>query len=594
MGVVYRALDPAIGRTVAIKTIRLASIDDPRERAQQRERLFREAQSAGILSHPHIVTIYDVAEEGENAYIFMEFVDGPTFQQVLEHSEPLDPAFFISMLRQCASALDYAHRKGIVHRDIKPANIMLAEGTVAKIADFGIARVDSRQMTQAGVILGTPNYMSPEQFSGAAVTGRADQFSLAVIAYEVLTGEKPFIADSLATLMYRIIRDSATPPHRINASLGEPVDSVLDRAMAKHPADRYPSCVEFIEALAAACASKPGWRPLASGIVGTLPTLAGTGSSGAALQSSSELPTMAVEQGSDAPVGGRPDGPASTVPAPPVAPIELPPPVRSSRDYRETEEAHGHLARNLVLTALLTAAIGAGALYWLWKRPATAPPPAQMAVHEDSVPSAPDRPSPKGPPASKPAETTPRSTPPVVEAPGPGPRNETAPPAAPPSREPSSRETAASPATPRAPGPGDLIITINTTPAGARIVFDNDPSQTCKAPCNFTLGAGRHSVAATLDGYRQAMRIFDLPRDQNVNVNLERLQGTLNIRTEPPGATVTLNGQKATEVTPAALTLAPGKYKIELEREGYQRYVDEVTVRDQVIGRLEITLARNP
>jgi serine/threonine-protein kinase len=159
MGIVYRAQDPTIGRTVAIKTIRLGEVTDPKERERLRERLFREAQSAGALSHPNIVTIYDVAEEGDLAYIAMEYVDGQTLERVLASGELPGGQQLLEILRQTAAALDYAHHHGIVHRDIKPANVMIDDRGTAKIADFGVAKILSQQMTQAAGIIGTPNYM---------------------------------------------------------------------------------------------------------------------------------------------------------------------------------------------------------------------------------------------------------------------------------------------------------------------------------------------------------------------------------------------------------------------------------------------------
>src|ERR1700681_2268376 len=207
MGIVYKALDPAIGRTIAIKSIRLQELTDEAERERLRERLFREAQSAGILSHPGIVTIYDIAEENGMAYIFMEFVNGPPLEKMLLREQTPDKETLLSIFRQTASAVDYAHRKGIIHRDIKPANIMIHEDGTAKVTDFGVAKIISQSMTVAGTMMGTPSYMSPEQVQGGTITGRADQFSLAVIAYEVLTGEKPFAAENLPTLLYKIVRD---------------------------------------------------------------------------------------------------------------------------------------------------------------------------------------------------------------------------------------------------------------------------------------------------------------------------------------------------------------------------------------------------
>jgi serine/threonine-protein kinase len=206
MGVVYHAIDPNIGRPVAIKTIQLGGTRTPEEQDRLRERLFREARSAGILSHPGIVTIYDVEQEGDLAYIAMEYVDGPTLDQLLSEQAAVEPEVMFSILAQTAVALDYAHQKGIVHRDIKPANIMIAgpnsgsPGTV-KITDFGIAKITaSEQFTMTGAIVGTPHYMSPEQVQGQPVDGRSDQFSLAVIAYEMLTGEKPYTGEHLTTV----------------------------------------------------------------------------------------------------------------------------------------------------------------------------------------------------------------------------------------------------------------------------------------------------------------------------------------------------------------------------------------------------------
>ncbi len=273
MGVVYKAQDPAIGRIVAIKTIRIKELTEPSERDRLRERLFREAQSAGILSHPGIVTIYDIAEADGLAYIFMEFVNGPPLEKLLSDHSP-DKETLISILRQTAAALDYAHKKGIVHRDIKPANIMIHEDGTAKITDFGVAKIMSQQMTQAGTMMGTPSYMSPEQIQGSSISGRVDQFALAVIAYEMLTGEKPFVAEHLPTLLFKIMRDEPLPPQRLNTTLHKHVEDVFRHALAKIPEDRYATCADFISALASALRDNPGWMPLARGLSHDLPTVA--------------------------------------------------------------------------------------------------------------------------------------------------------------------------------------------------------------------------------------------------------------------------------------------------------------------------------
>ena len=275
-GVVYRAQDPAIGRTIAIKTIRLSDFTDETERERLRERLFREAQSAGMLSHPNIVTIYDIAEENGLAYIFMECVDGPPLEKVLNSQDPpLRGEVALTILRQTATALDYAHKKGIVHRDIKPANILIHDRTHAKITDFGVAKIMSQQMTQSGVMMGTPNYMSPEQVQGHSVDGRADQFSLAVIAYEILTGEKPFLADQLPALLFRIVREDPVSPQRLNPTVGPQVETVLKKALAKNANDRYGTCLEFVDALAGALQLSPAWHPLPRSSAQSMPTFAG-------------------------------------------------------------------------------------------------------------------------------------------------------------------------------------------------------------------------------------------------------------------------------------------------------------------------------
>ena len=219
MGIVYRAQDPAIGRTVAVKTIRIGQFNDEREIKHVQDRMMREAQAAGILSHNNIVTIYDIQHDEGTAFIFMEFVDGDTLEKMLLTDSPIDKQFILRILHQAAEALDYAHQRGIIHRDVKPANIMVRKDGVAKIADFGIARMQSHSLTQTGQILGTPNYMSPEQISGKPVDGRSDQYSLAVMLYEVLTGEKPFVADSLPTLLFRVVSEMPQPTTAISISV---------------------------------------------------------------------------------------------------------------------------------------------------------------------------------------------------------------------------------------------------------------------------------------------------------------------------------------------------------------------------------------
>ena len=178
----------------------------------------------------------------------------------------------LDILAQTAAALDYAHKRGIVHRDIKPANIMIHERTVAKITDFGVARIQSHQMTQAGSMVGTPNYMSPEQIQGQSVDGRSDQFSLAVIAYELLTGERPFTADSIPSLAFKIVQEDPLQVHRVNPTLDWPVDTVLRRAFRKTLPIAIQLVSDFVFAVENACRSSKKWKPIPVGTLQNLPT----------------------------------------------------------------------------------------------------------------------------------------------------------------------------------------------------------------------------------------------------------------------------------------------------------------------------------
>ncbi len=262
MGIVYEATDPLIGRQIAIKIIHLQSFAEAKDAMFLRERLFREARSAGVLSHPGIVVVFDVGEERDMAFIAMERLDGPSLFQMLESGRKIEWTEALDILRQTAVALDYAHQSGIVHRDIKPANIMLHKGAIVKVTDFGIAKITAaRGYTQTGLLMGTPSYMSPEQIQVRPLDGRSDQFSLAVVAYELLTGTLPFEADSVAPLAHMIAYADRPSAHAANPALPEAVDEVLYRGLAKLPNGRYASCAEFVAALEKAITEVPPAAP---------------------------------------------------------------------------------------------------------------------------------------------------------------------------------------------------------------------------------------------------------------------------------------------------------------------------------------------
>lgn len=249
MGIVYDAVDPVIGRSVAVKMIHLNGVTAPGEAEFLRDRLFREASSAGQLFHRGIVIIFDVGQEQDSAFIAMERVDGPSIQQILA-SRRISASEALEILRQTASALDYAHQHGVVHRDIKPANIMLHNDRTVKVADFGIAKVVSAQRsTMSGVAIGTPSYMSPEQIEARPVDGRSDQFSLAVLAYEMLTGKRPFEGESIATLAHQIVFGPRPSAHAANPSLPQEADKIFERALSRSAEERYETCLDFVAVL---------------------------------------------------------------------------------------------------------------------------------------------------------------------------------------------------------------------------------------------------------------------------------------------------------------------------------------------------------
>ena len=240
MGMVYQGLDPAIDRPVALKTIRLDQGADEDETNELRERLMREAKAAGKLSHPNIVTIYDVGEEGSMQYIAMEYLRGHTLESLLKAGLDWDYRTISKVMIQVCEALDYAHENGIVHRDVKPANIMIIADNKIKVMDFGIARFDkSASMTQTGTALGTPNYISPEQLKGQQVDRRSDIFSLGVVFYEILTREKPFKGDTISALIYSILHTDPPRPSEINLDIPRIFDKIVAKALVKDPDLRF-------------------------------------------------------------------------------------------------------------------------------------------------------------------------------------------------------------------------------------------------------------------------------------------------------------------------------------------------------------------
>ena len=244
MGVVYRARDPMLDRTVAIKTVNMSL--DPGEMAEYEARFYQEARAAGGLNHPNIVTVHDIGKSGNVAYMAMEFLEGRELRDLMSPGQPLAPARAVEITAQVAEGLAYAHQHGVVHRDVKPANIMILRNGMAKITDFGIARMRMAEVrTQTGVVLGSPRYMAPEQVAGKRAEPRSDVFSLGVILYEMLTGKPPFTGDDVTSIMFQILNLVPPPPSTVNPAIPAVLDFIVAKALAKALDDRYQSIGEF-------------------------------------------------------------------------------------------------------------------------------------------------------------------------------------------------------------------------------------------------------------------------------------------------------------------------------------------------------------
>jgi len=250
MGVVYKATDPVIGRTVAVKTIRLSEEGTGLSRPELLTRFQTEARAAGLLTHPNIVVVFDAGEEDGLYYITMELVEGKSLQAMLDggHAFPLPRT--LRIMEQTCSALQFAHERNVIHRDIKPANLMLTADDTVKVTDFGTAKIlQFGTVQQTAHVMGTPSYMSPEQVKGRAVDGRSDIFSLGVMLYEMVTGEKPFPGQNITTVIYKIVNEEPVPPRQINPSIHPGISAVVMKALEKDPDQRYQSCREMLEEL---------------------------------------------------------------------------------------------------------------------------------------------------------------------------------------------------------------------------------------------------------------------------------------------------------------------------------------------------------
>lgn len=586
MGIVYRAHDTRIARDVAIKTIKLADQAAPDEMQGLRERLFREAQSAGRLSHPGIVTIYDIAEENGIAYITMEFVEGRTLEELMHAGEVGDLKAVAQLVDQMAGALDYAHARQIVHRDAKPSNILVTPDGHIKITDFGIARITSSQMTQTGTVMGTPSYMSPEQVRGDSIDGRSDQFSLVVMAYELVTGRKPFIGDGLTDVIFKIVSEKPQPPSAINYALPTELDKIILKGLAKRPDERFRDCHAFAAAFNAclagyetastmgSAAARTGRREPSPGIVSTLDKTAPISTSTTAKSGEQQESVLA--------------DPAEAHKLPPLR--SRSPAGADGAPRSQAEPSPSRRRARFVLVAALATMLGVAATAvamnpWLLDDPVglLGLVAADIFERAESTPTKGD-----GAPGNGEARITSagESTPAKesgaparvqatdqrleesavveeVEEPGPPLPEER-----PDIDEEASKAVEKNPPL-RTDAPSSVVVSFAGQPGGARVVVDQRPEWTCTAPCNVEMPPGDHAAVISLDGYFPHRRAFTVDADPlKLNFSLEEILGTLKVSTAPSGAAIYVNGKKRSETTPGTIKLPPGKHVVRVESKG--------------------------
>ncbi|HTB91939.1 MAG TPA: protein kinase [Candidatus Sulfotelmatobacter sp.] len=678
MGVVYRATDPVIGRTVAVKTIRLSEEGTGLSRPELLSRFQTEARAAGLLTHPNIVVVYDAGEENGLYYITMELIEGKSLQALIDSGHSFPVPRVLRIMEQTCSALQFAHERNIIHRDIKPANLMLTADDTVKVTDFGTAKIlQFGTVQQTTHVMGTPSYMSPEQVKGRPVDGRSDIFSLGVLLYEILTGEKPFPGQSITTVIYKIVNEEPIPPRTLNPSIHQGLSDIVMRALAKEPEVRYQSCRELLEDLRNYRALTPGDRspdatlisprsssPFPLGIAGGGPSATPTGDPNV-------TPTIRALQNR----GSNPTQTPIIRRTGPIAPVE--------------EPKKNSPALTIILALILIGVI----VYGFNKLRPEFQAARELNNHARQESPSPANPDPNSAPSSSDVSASPGSAsadPPISSTvipalnsasslaksdPVPVPVNAV---------EKKSSASAVPPETKKpeisiTPAASDykskieaaladrfmsarvkvtatsntIILTgklrpaehssllhfMRNAPASVHVVdeisYDDTPlptsqngdnsghpipsngnaavhvltnvigakatifgpsgraAGTCQTPCSFNdLAPARYSLQVQKEGYLQVQTALELKTgdSQDQKIQLEALAKGLFVTTRPAGADVFINGDKQAGQTPATLPLAPGSYNLVLRLDGYEPYVNQVQIKDNVQTALDLEL----
>ncbi|HYN16072.1 MAG TPA: serine/threonine-protein kinase [Terriglobales bacterium] len=559
MGVVYKATDPNIGRTVAIKTTRLDT--HGLETADLLRRFRNEARSAGTLNHPNIVTIYDAGEQDGVFYIAMEYIEGETLHALLSQHRSLPVEKVIDIVRQVCAGLDYAHAHGVIHRDIKPANIMLAANGVVKVMDFGIAKAGGT-MTATGQVLGTPNYMSPEQVKGKSIDGRSDLFSVGVLLYEMLTGEKPFDGQNVTTIIYKIVSENPIPPRELDVTIHPGLSVVVTKALAKAPDERYQTGAALVADLA-------NYKSFGSE-AGATQLISPVGDRTLVTPPPAQLKPPVPAPLATAPVAAKAPAPPTPVAAPPRTPVPAKPPAGKA----PTKGMNTRVLAGIVVL-LLIAGIAAWRVHRRHQQVAQeaaatqAPPAAQEPAAQP--PTSPPPETATAPATTQPAETTPAAEPPLPPQPTPRAASK------------SKAKTAAAQAAPAPPPPTSSpgasatgTVHVTSTPPGATVTIDGGGSFITPFDSP-PLQPGAHFFSISKVGYAAAQRKLDVVAGKatNLDVPLAVSGAVLEVQSDPPGAAILVDEKPTNKFTPAKLAIPQGEHKVRLRMEGYK---DENTV----------------
>ena len=556
MGVVYKALDPTIGRTVALKTMRL---DVHGLDAQEMVRRFQnEARAAGVLNHPNIVTIYDAGEQDGIFYIAMEFIEGTTLHELLTEKRVLATEEVLQYTRQISRGLDYAHSNGIVHRDIKPANIMITANGTVKIMDFGIAK-SGGQVTNTGQVLGTPNYMSPEQVKGRALDGRSDLFSMGVILYEMLTGEKPFVGQNVTTIIYKIVNETPITPRDLDVTVHPGLSAIVTKALAKAPDDRYQTCADLVRDLENYKLAGPV-RTGSTGAIGLVSTPP---------EKTVVLPVRVVS--------GNTAMSAAAATAPAKTPIPLLRPATAILTSK----------RNLIIATIATivflgCTMGGYAYHrtQVKLRQLAAETKARQQAEREPIAIAIPAPTPTPEVIAK--DTTVKFFP--EQKPQPAAQ-----------KQPTPQKATSS--------PNQVFVQqselkLVSQPEGAKVEIDGWSEPNWVTPFTAShLAAGHHTLVFTKAGYLQQTRSIDSIAAKSVDVSAELTPAvsTLVVTSNPQGASVWVDGKDSGMTTPAQLTVEKGFHRLAVRKAGFRdAAVEETLSEGQTLSFSPVLLSLDP